>query len=158
MSKIELLKEFAEYAFNSVNRAWEGVSEKEADWKPLDESNNIKWIMNHLSRISNVSLPRLIKGDQSWLPKNWPENYRDMDLSLERLKKDFNKGKETTLQLLEGLQDSDLLKEITFWGSLRKRQEGLFAYIGELINHKGQIAMLRGNIKRRREKDQEFLL
>jgi hypothetical protein len=156
-SKVEGLKEFAEYSFKSVNNAWEGITEKEASWKPIVESNNIKWIMNHLSRISNVALPRLIKGDENWLPKGWPENYREMDLSIERLKEDFNKGKERTITLLGELKDSDLVKEIPLWGGTRKRQEGLFAYIGELVNHKGQIAMLRGNIKRIREKSKEFL-
>jgi hypothetical protein len=113
--------------------------------------------MNHLSRISNVALPILIKGDENWLPKGWPENYREMDLSVERLKEDFNKGKERTIKLLGELKDGDLIKEIPLWGGTRKRQEGLFAYIGELVNHKGQIAMLRGNIKRIREKSKDFL-
>ena len=157
ITKIDALKDFAEYAFNSVNKAWEGITEKEANWKPIEESNNIKWIMNHLSRISNLALPRLIKGDQKWIPEGWPENYRELDLSIEKLTEDFNKGKERTLKMLNELKDTDLVKDIPLWGGVRKRQEGLFAYIGELVNHKGQISMLRGNIKRIREKNKEFL-
>ena len=156
--KVKVLKEFAEYAFDSLVRTSEGISEKEADWRPVEESNNVRWILNHLSRISNFSLQRIIKGDQNFTPEGWPEDYGEQILSVDKLIADINKGKQSVLDGLSNLTDLDLHKEIPMWGGTRQRKLGLFAYLGEIINHKGQVAMLRGNIKRKREKDSNFLL
>ncbi len=155
--KIEVLKEFAESAFGSLERAYEGITEVEAEWRPMEESNNAKWILNHLSRITNQSIPRIVKGDPEWKPAGWPEDYREQTYSVEKLTGDIAKGKIAALEMLSGLKDGQLVEEIPLWGGTRQRKVGIFAYLGEIINHKGQIAMLRGNIKRRREKDSGFL-
>ena len=152
-----LLKEFAEFSFGSLERTCEGITEKEAEWRPVPESNNIRWILNHLARISNLSLPRIIKGTQEYTPEGWPEDYRDQTHTLEKMLADIQKGKEAVLKGIGNLKDADLEAEIPMWRGTRKRKVGLFAYIGEVINHKGQLAALRGNIKRRREKDPDFL-
>ncbi len=70
---------------------------------------------------------------------------------------DIQKGKATVLEGIGKLSDADLEAEIPMWRGTRQRKVGLYAYIGEVINHKGQIAALRGNITRRREKDADFL-
>jgi len=155
--KGEVLKEMAEYAFGSIESACEGLTEKELDWRPVPESNNARWILNHLARLTNQSLPRIIKGDQSYNPEGWPEDYRDQTYTMEKMMADINAGKGTVLEGLEKLTSADLEAEIPLWRGTRQRKVGVYAYIGELINHKGQIAMLRGNIKRRREKDPDFL-
>jgi hypothetical protein len=156
-AKAEILKEFAEYAFGSLEGACEGVTEKEIEWKPVPESNDIRWILNHMARISNLSLPRIIKGTQEYTPEGWPEDYRDQTHALDKMLADIQKGKKVVLKGIGNLKDADLEAEIPMWRGTRKRKVGLFAYIGEVINHKGQIAALRGNIKRRREKDPDFL-
>ncbi|MEE9507085.1 MAG: DinB family protein, partial [Thermoplasmata archaeon] len=61
---IATLKSFAEYAFDSLERTCQDLTEKETEWKPSEESNNIRWILNHISRITNVALPRIMTGDQ----------------------------------------------------------------------------------------------
>jgi hypothetical protein len=61
--KVEILKEFAEYAFNRFERTIEGLAEQELDWKPMEESNNMRWILNHLSRIVNVYAMMYIRGE-----------------------------------------------------------------------------------------------
>ena len=156
-ARAEVLKEFAEYAFGSLEGAYEGITEKEIDWRPVPESNNIRWILNHLARISNLSLPRIIKGTQEYAPEGWPEDYRDQTHALEKMLSDIQKGKAVVLDGIGKLSDADLEAEIPMWRGTRQRKVGLYAYIGEVINHKGQIAALKGNIKRRREKDPDFL-
>ncbi len=155
--KGEVLKEMAEFAFDSIANISEGIAEKELDWRPVPESNNIRWILNHLARIANQSLPRIIKGDQSYVPEGWPEDYRDQTYTADKMLADIDAGKEVVLKGLKKLTSEDLEAEIPLWRGTRKRKVGVYAYIGELINHKGQIAALKGNIKRRREKDPEFL-
>ncbi|UCD44412.1 MAG: DinB family protein [Candidatus Bathyarchaeota archaeon] len=155
--KGEVLEEMAEFAFDSIASTCEGIDEKELDWRPVPESNNIRWILNHLARIANLSLPRIIKGDQSYTPEGWPEDYRDQTYTMEKMLADIDAGKKVVLKGLKKLTSEDLEAEIPLWRGTRKRKVGVYAYIGELINHKGQIAALKGNIKRRREKDPEFL-
>lgn len=156
-SDVAVLKRFAEYALGSLERTCEGLTEKEADWKPIEEANNAKWILNHLSRITNLSLPRIFMGDPNYTPEGWPEDYRDQTYALEKLLADIANGKDAVLEGLGGLTSAALAEDIPLWGGTKKREFGTFAYIGEIINHKGQIAALRGNIKRRREKDASFL-
>jgi len=155
--KIEVLKELAGYQFDALKRTCDGVTEKEADWKQVEESNNIRWILNHLARISNISIPRIVKADPEYMPKDWPADYREQHYAVEKLMADLEKGGEKTIKKLSTLKAEQLSEEIPLWGGTRTRQTGLFAYLGEIISHKGQIAMIRGNIKRRREKDPAFL-
>ena len=155
---VQILKDYAEFVFNSFERATEGLAEKEIDWRPMEEFNNIRWILNHLSRICNLSLPRAIKGDSEYTPEGWPDDYREISHTLEKLMNDIATGKGVVLEGLEGLTSSDLDVDVVYWRGMRKRQLSLFAYLSEIVNHKGQIAMLRGSIKRRREKDEYFLV
>jgi hypothetical protein len=155
---VAVLKRFAEYAFDSLERTCAELTEKEADWSPVDEANNSRWILNHVSRITNLSIPRILKGDPNYTPQGWAEDYREQIIDVEKLLADIQTGKETVLESFEGLNSASLAEEISLWRGTRKREFGIFAYIGEIINHKGQIAALRGNIKRRREKDANFLL
>jgi uncharacterized damage-inducible protein DinB len=155
--KSEILKEYAEYIFESLQNTNKDLTEKEIDWRPVPESNNIRWILNHLARIANVSLPRIIKGDLEYVPEGWPEDYRDKTHTLEKMLSDIEKGKKAVVEGIGKLTSKDLEAEIPLWGGTRKRKTGLFAYLGELIHHRGQIAALRGDIKRRREKDPNFL-
>jgi len=155
--QIEVLKEFTEYQFGALKRSCEGITEKEADWKPVEESNNMRWILNHLARISNISIPRIVKANPEYMPEGWPADYREQHYTVEKLMADLEKGSEKSAKLISTLKAEQLPEEIPLWGGTRTRQTGLFAYLGEIVNHKGQIAMLRGNIKRRREKDPAFL-
>lgn len=157
-SDVAVLKRFAEYAFSSLERTCEGLTEKEANWKPIEEANDSKWILNHLSRITNISLPRIFMGDPNYSPKGWPEDYREQAYDLEKLLTDIQTGKEAVIEGIGGLKSAALAEDIPLWGGTRKREFGIFAYLGEIVNHKGQIAALRGNIKRRREKDASFLV
>ena len=154
---VKILKGFADFAYGSLERACEGLTEKEVDWKPVPESNDARWILNHLSRISNIALPRILKGDTEYSPEGWPEDYRDQTYGVEKLMGDIEAGKKAVFDGFDGLESEALYEEIPLWGGTKKRDFALFAYLGEIINHKGQVAALRGNIKRRREKDPDFL-
>jgi hypothetical protein len=129
----------------------------DAACNPAEDTHDSKWILNHLSRISNTALPRIFKGDPDYTPEGWPEDYRDQTYGLERLLGDIATGKEAVLEGLGGLTSAALAEDIPLWGGTRKREFGIFAYLGEIINHKGQLAALRGIIKRRQETDASFL-
>ncbi|MBM3292288.1 DinB family protein [Candidatus Bathyarchaeota archaeon] len=152
-----VLKELAEVAFKGLEDQLKGLDEDEMYWKPTDESNNIDWIINHICRISNTTLPRIIKGDPTYKPVGWPDDYRDRQHSIEKYVADLASGKKMVIDGIAALSDAQLEEEIPLWGGKRKRKEGLYTYIGEVIHHRGQIAFIRGTVKRKKEKDPNFL-
>jgi uncharacterized damage-inducible protein DinB len=156
-AKAQILKELAEYHFNSLEESLKGLDEKEAMYKPTEESNNIEWIVNHLCRISNTAIPRIIKGDPNYKPSGWPDDYKDRHYSIQKYMEDLAMGKRAALDGIGNLTDAQLEEEIPLWGGTKKRKVGLFAYIGEIIHHKGQIAYIRGTVKRFTAKDPNFL-
>ena len=143
-----IIKENAEFLFTRLLKTVEGLSEDEAEWKPTPESNNIVWQLNHLSRITNLSMPRLIKEDKEWTPEDWPPNYKEAVVDSDRLIQDIEKGKKNVLPILGELSKAQLEKETKYWGGTRKQKEGLFAYLAEIAHHKGQIAYIRGTYAR----------
>jgi hypothetical protein len=156
--KVELVKTLAEIAFERFDEAMEDLSQKEIDWRPTEETNSIRWILTHLSRQWNVGIPAVLKADPEYKPKDWPEDYVGNTLySLKKLLNDLEKGKNTVTKGFAELSLAELEAEIPLWGDTRKREYGLLLYVSEIFHHEGQIAYLRGAIKRRRQTDEHFL-
>ena len=61
------------------------------------------------------------------------------------------KGKEVSVKKLKRLSNEAMEEEIPLWGGTKLRKEGLFAYIGEVYHHKGQVTYIRGTHKRLNE-------
>jgi len=156
--QVEFFKSLAEMAFGRLERATKELTEKEIDWRPLEEANSIRWILTHLSRICNVGFPRIFKGDPKYEPVDWPDDYVDnRSYSLEKVMGDLEKGKNILMSGLDELTPADLDADIPLWGGTRKRHFALTAYLSEIVHHAGQIAYLKGAISRRRETDEHFL-
>ena len=154
---VKTTKEFAEHAFNIIENTMKGVTEPEALYKATDESNNIYWIINHICRISNTTLPRIIRGDAMWKPVGWPDDYKDQRYPLDKYKADLAAGRKMVIDGIAALKDAQLDEEAPFRGGKARRAVGLVTYIGELVHHEGQIAFIRGTVKRLKEKDPNFL-
>ena len=58
---------------------------------------------------------------------------------------------------ITGLTDEELDEVIPMMSGPYPRKIGLYVYLGEVFHHRGQIAFIRGTIRRLREKDPEFL-
>jgi hypothetical protein len=98
--------------------------------------------------LTNVSIPRILRGDPDYIPEDWPEDYREKRHSIEKMMGDIEGGKEAVFEGIGKLTSEQLEETIPLWGGTKKRKTGLFAYLGELIHHNGQIAYIRGTIKR----------
>ena len=156
--KVEMIRRFAEVSFDRFNRAVRDLTGKEADWRPVEEANSIRWILTHLSQEWNVGIPRILKGDPGYKPEGWPEDYvGNQSLSLEKILSDIGKGKDAVMDGLGRLSSADLEAEIPMWGGTRKRQFGVLMYLSEILHHEGQIIYLKGAIGRRRQTDEHFL-
>ncbi len=156
--KKEMLKIFAESAFGRCDQSFKNLNEKEVEWQPIPESTNIRWILTHLSQQWNVGVPRIIRGDPNYKPAGWPDDYAKGKPSLQKLISDLESGKAAVLSGLDALRPVDLDAEIDLGRGKRKRLLMLLTYLSEAVHHEGQVAMLRGNITRRREKDKTFLV
>ncbi|MBD3172375.1 DUF664 domain-containing protein [Candidatus Bathyarchaeota archaeon] len=143
-----IIKENAEFLFTRLLKTVEGLTIEESEWKPTQESNNIVWQLNHLSRIINLNMPRLIKEDHDWIPEDWLPNYRENVADINRMIQDIKNGEKVVLSELGELSTDQLEKETEYWGGTRKQKEGLFAYLAEIAHHKGQIAYIRATYAR----------
>ena len=138
-----ILRENAEFLYSRLLKTIDGLSAEEAKWKPTLESNNIEWQLIHLSSITNLSLPRLIKDDHDWAPHDWPSNYKTAKHDIGNVISDIEKGVKLVLLEIGELSKAQLEEDTEYWGGQRKRKEGLFAYLAEISHHKGQIAYIR---------------
>jgi hypothetical protein len=156
--KAALIKRFVEIAFERFDWAMKDLSEKEIDWRPLKETNSIRWILTHLSQQWNVGIHKILKGDPEYKPKDWAEDYIDnRSYSLSKIMSDIEKGRADFINCLEELTLAELDAKIPLWGEKRRRQYGLLLYASEIFHHVGQIAYIRGAIKRREQTDDDFL-
>ena len=157
--KVVLIKRFVEIAFERFGRTMEDLSEKEIDWRPLEETNSIRWILTHLSQQWNVGIHKILKGDPEYKPKDWPESYiGNKSYPFGKIMGDIEKGRKNFINGLEELTLAELEAEIPLWGGKRKRQYGLLLYFSEIFHHAGQVAYIRGAIKRRKQTDDHFLV
>lgn len=155
--KVSLMKKVAEMAFERFEEAVKNISKEEVDWQPLEEANSMRWILAHLSQQWNVGIPGILKGDPEFKPEGWPADYVGRSCSFEKLMDDLKNGKKAVLKGLGELDPAELEAEIPLWGGTRKREFGLLAYLSEIYHHEGQIAYLRGVIRRRRQTDEHFV-
>lgn len=149
--KASILVEELEWALGSLERACNEMGAEEYKWQPTKVSNSVQWQLNHISRIVNTALPKLIKGVDEYAPEGWAADYREQDYPLDKLMADIKKGKEVAVGLLKDVPNEAMDEEIPLWGGKKLRKEGLFAYIGEVYHHKGQVAYIRGTYKRLNE-------
>jgi len=156
--KKEMLKLVAENAMGRCDRAFKDLTEKEIEWRPVPESNNIKWILIHLSQQWNVGIPRMIKANPNYKPAGWPDDYANSNPTLQMVMSDLERGKAAVLSGIDSLSPADLDAEIDLGRGKRKRLTMILTYLLEAVHHEGQVAALRGDITRRREKDKTFLV
>lgn len=143
---MSLLTDFAEYNFKRVTQTADEITPEMLDWKPVEEANSIHWILTHSTKIAYLLIPQVITG--TYNPDGWDDDYEEQEHSLEELRRDLAEARERVLSLLGELDEEQLNEEIMIWSSLRPLKQPIFALLGELMHHNGQIAMLRGIKKR----------
>ena len=156
-AKAEVLGEAFEFAFSALERTLLGTDDEEYTYRLTPASNDIQSILNHISRMTNLNIPRIISGDFSYAPEGWPDDYVEHGYGLDQQVNDIDEGKEKVLGGVAGLSDEQLEEVLPMMSGPYPRKIGLYAYLGELFHHRGQIAFIRGTIKRLRERDLGFL-
>jgi hypothetical protein len=156
--KVESLKAFANLAFGRFDNTVKDLKESEIDWKPVEEANNLRWILTHLSQQWNVGFQRTFRGDNNYKPAGWPDDYvGSKTITYAKLMADLAKGRAAVLEGLGKLSAADLAVEVQSLSGMVKRHDRLMRQLSEIAHHAGQIAYIRGAIGRRRQKDGSFL-
>ncbi len=138
---MNVLTDFAEYIFREITNTNDEISPEILNWKLVKEANSIHWILTHQARIASVLLPQVITRTNN--PEGWDDDYQKQPHSLEELKNDLKEAREKVGTMLDGLSEEDLNKETMVWRSRCSLKEPIFALLGELMHHNGQIAMLK---------------
>ena len=112
-----------------------------------------------LSQQWNLGIERAIRGDITYKPAGWPDDYvGNATYPLTRIMDDIKKGRTKVIESLGKVKPADLDVEVpTPRGGTRKREAMLMTLISEIPHHEGQIAYIRGAISRRRQTDTHFL-
>lgn len=139
--KLYYLNEFTESVYIRIEKTLENLTQEEIEWKPTPQTNNIKWILTHLVRISKLLLPPVINGETTG---RWEDQYESQEHSLDELLRDLKESKITVLNGLNKLTSKDFEEEIPLWGGKHKRKRGVYVLLSELIHHNGQIAYIHG--------------
>ena len=156
--KVESLKSVANVAFGRFDMTMKDLKESEIVWKPVEEANNIEWILTHLSQQWNVGFQRSFRGDNNYKPADWPDDYvGSKTITYEKLSADLTKGRAAVLEGLGKLTDADLAIEVQSPSGPVKRYDRLMRQLSEIMHHEGQIAYIRGAIGRKRQRDGHFL-
>lgn len=148
--KMYYLNEFTESVYSRIEKTMESLSREEIEWKPTPQTNNIKWILTHLVRISKLLLPQVIKVETTG---KWEDQYESQEHSLDELLKDLKESKKTVLKGLNELTSEDFEEEIPLWGGKYQRKRGVYVLLSELIHHNGQIAYIHGAYNRANKVD-----
>ena len=74
------LKDFAEQTFEEIgvrlNRALEGLTFEELNWRPRPEANSIAFIVWHVSRVEDGWFQHFVQDTtQVWLAERWHERF-----------------------------------------------------------------------------------
>jgi len=147
--KIEMMKSFAQVGFGRLDRATKNLTEEQLDWKSCPEANTIRWNLTHLASEMFVFVPKIIKGDKTYKPENWPDDYvGNKGYSLEKIMRDIEKGKAKFMKKLDGLTEEGLAEEMDWFYGKRPKQHYLMLAISEILHHEGQIAAILGVEKR----------
>ena len=156
-AKAEALREAYEFAFEALTRTLEGTDDREYTYRLTPASNNIQAILQHLSRLTNHNIPSIIRRQPHHTPGDKLAEPDEPNKSLEKLLDDIDEGKEKVLGGVARLSDEQLEEVIPMMSGPYPCKIGLYAYLGELFHHRGQIAFIRGTVKRLRERDPGFL-
>ena len=147
--KIKTMKEFTKVAFGRLDRATKDLTEEQLDWKSCPDANTIRWNLTHLASEMFVFVPKIIKGDKTYKPEGWPDDYvGNESYSLEKIRGDIEKGRTKFMKKLDGLTEEVLAEEMDWFYGKMPKQAYLMLAISEILHHEGQIAAILGIEKR----------
>jgi hypothetical protein len=148
----------------TLTTALDGLSYEELTWRPGTEANSIGFILWHQTRDEDYIQAMIQHQSQVWINEKWYAKFRMSDNpnedgygytaeqvaafivpELKDLLLYFENTRAQTVKFLHSItaDEIDRVIQTPFWGDLSIGQ--IFtSFLGEVIQHTGQIAYLRG--------------
>jgi hypothetical protein len=146
-----------------VREAVDGLTEEQLTWVPREGANTITWLVWHLTRVEDHHISELLDVEQVYLAGGWHERFGrgpdDQDHgyghtaadvasvhgSADQLLGYFAAVHDRAVGFLGGLTDGDLDRFVDErWDPPVTMGVRLASLIGDLLQHVGQAAYLRG--------------
>jgi len=167
MTTTEAIAQALDSAWNAVRQSTEGLSLAEITHRPTDQTNPIGWIVWHMYRVEDIVIYGVMQRQSAvWITGKWYEKFGLPDDPM------MTGGRQTAEEVgkfqcpspedlmgyalavhegaskyLNSIKDADLEDIVKFFGNDRTRLQALTFIIGEMNQHAGQVAYLRGLIR-----------
>ena len=135
---VHALKLFLDTGYRRLVWDLEEADEILLDWSIHQDANTIRWLLNHISTILYVYIPRAITGDLNYTTKKW-QDYHEKK-GLKDYLREIQKGKAQADFMLEGLNHDMLEEELDWYIGVDTRNNYLVLLVSEILHHEGQVA------------------
>ena len=144
----------ASYQYGFMKQILTGISPEELDWKIHPEANTIRWIVGHLHWFEDWMVDAIeATGRYGQDKKPTAYAFDDLDAFLT----EFDKAKARRLNVYETLTESDLAKEIDYFGAYNVSIFTLIrTHAGHITGHNYQIRFIRGTYSRAHKTDKSI--
>jgi|TARA_B110000263_G_scaffold217837_1_gene204144 hypothetical protein len=164
----ESIKSALQEYFEDLEKTLDGLDKHELNWKPNIESNNIIFLVWHMSLVEDNLINKVLgRNERIWISQKYFTKYPFLKyetgfgfnllqlndfpiMDIEWLMAYFRKVRNSTNKMINSLTNEDLNNDFEF-GSKKVIKVKGFWILGRLIveesQHLGQIAYIRGIIK-----------
>jgi uncharacterized damage-inducible protein DinB len=154
-----------EGVFQTLQRALDGLSEDDLNWRPRSDCNSIGWLAWHLTRVQDGMISTIMGKDQLWLSAGWhakfgrppeagdvgaghtPQDVAGFKSPDARTLLDYHRAVlERSQQYLSTLSEADLDRDIQHPHFQPPPKVGVFLnmMLSDNLQHAGQVAYIRG--------------
>lgn len=144
---LKIVQERFQSVKNLGDRTISQLSEEEIHWKLNDASNSVAIIAKHLSGNMLSRWSNFLTTDGEKASRNRDQEFEDDISSKQELITMWEKGWNTLLGTLKGLESQDLLKNITIRGEKHTVLEAIERQLAHYAYHVGQIVYIGKQLK-----------
>lgn len=152
-----------------TSNAVEGLSAAELEWRPGKDANSIAWLAWHLTRAEDSQIASLADEEQIWTAGKWQDKFGlpfDASVTGYSHTSDEVAAVKVAPELLLGYQAATCERAVKFLNQLTEKdyekvidtsysppvtvKVRLVSIIGDITQHAGQAAYVRGLVKSKR--------
>ncbi len=143
--------DLSSFHYDNLSKLLTGITGEELNWHIHPEAMNIRWIMGHLYWFEDW-VADAIENTGRYGQDKGPLAYEFEDL--DPLLIDFDKANKRRIKIYELLTETDLEKEIDYFGAYSVNVLSLIrTHAGHTAGHRYQIRMIRGTYSRANQTD-----
>jgi hypothetical protein len=143
---VRLLDEMDEQMWTLLQRNLAGISEAEADWRPHEAANNVRWMVGHLAWFEEWAHDAL-REEGRFLVDRDPTAY--LEGTIPELLDRFTAARSRYRARIADLDESDLAGSVSYLGRYDvTRLDLLKTHALHLAGHRFQVRYVRGTYSR----------